>query len=110
MREQADEDCPWLFPGTTLSQPLQDPKRGVTLIFKAAGLDKGVTLHTLRHSFAARVVSAGHGLHATGKLLGHTQAATTHRYAHLEHETQRRALADLDKRLLAAMSALASPT
>lgn len=97
MKETANEECPWLFPGTSLGRSMLDPKRGVALIFKAAGLGDGVTLHTLRHSFAARVVSAGHGLHAAGKLLGHTQAATTHRYAHLEHDTQRRALADADR-------------
>lgn len=55
------------------------PKRSVSSIFDDAGLSGDVCLHTLRHSFAARVVGAGHGLHATGKLLGHTQAATTHR-------------------------------
>lgn len=96
MKEQTDDACPWLFPNGAKNQYVQDPKWGVALIFKAAGLDPGVTLHTLRHSFAARVVSAGHGLHAAGKLLGHTQAATTHRYAHLEQGTQRRALLDAD--------------
>ncbi len=83
-----------------------DPKRGVALIFKAAGLGKDVTLHTLRHSFAARVVSSGHGLHAAGKLLGHTQAQTTHRYSHLEHDSQRRALCDVDAAIEAAQKRL----
>jgi integrase len=106
MKEQAEADCPWLFPSSNSSRSLQDPKRGVSLILMAAGLGRGVTLHTLRHSFAARVVSAGHGLHAAGKLLGHTQAATTHRYAHLEHDAQRRALVDVDAAIHAARAAL----
>lgn len=106
MKEQADSDTPWLFPGLSSHQPTQDPKRGVGRIFRSAGLEKGVTLHTLRHSFAARVVSAGHGLHAAGKLLGHTQAATTHRYDHLEHDAQRLALVDVDATIASARHAL----
>jgi integrase len=100
-------DCQYLFPGANPNSPMQDPKRGVALIFKAAGFGKDVTLHTLRHSFAARVVSAGHGLHAAGKLLGHTQSATTHRYAHLEFDAQRRALNDVDSAIATATFLLA---
>lgn len=97
---------PWLFPGNLKSQPAADLKKSVAHIFKAAGFGSDVTLHTLRHSFAARIVSAGHGLHAAGKLLGHTQAATTHRYAHLEHDAQRRALEDADSAVFKARSNL----
>ena len=44
---------------------------------------KDVRLHDLRHSFASVAVGLGESLHMTGKLLGHTQAQTTQRYAHL---------------------------
>jgi integrase len=57
-----------------------------------AGLE-GVRIHDLRHSFAAAAVSGGESLLITGKLLGHTQAATTARYAHL-HEDPVRAAAE----------------
>lgn len=40
-------------------------------------------LHDLRHVFASNAVSAGLSLYQTGRLLGHRQAATTQRYAHL---------------------------
>lgn len=40
-------------------------------------------LHDLRHSFASVAVGGGMSLPMIGKLLGHTQAATTARYAHL---------------------------
>jgi integrase len=49
---------------------------------KEAQLD-GVHLHDLRHSFASVAVSRGASLPIIGALLGHTQAATTMRYAHL---------------------------
>ncbi|WP_425600837.1 tyrosine-type recombinase/integrase [Frateuria edaphi] len=96
----------WLFPGRVPGERLASPKRAVSSIFRSANLSDDVTLHTLRHSFAARVVSAGHGLHAAGKLMGHTQAATTHRYAHLEHDAQRRALSDVDSAITKARSRL----
>ncbi|MBB1472607.1 tyrosine-type recombinase/integrase [Luteimonas sp. MC1782] len=112
MRQEAERAGAeeWLFPGARTGRRLVSPKRAVRRIFEQAALTSDVCLHTLRHSFAARVVSSGHGLHATGKLLGHTQAATTHRYAHLEHDTQRRALADSDQLLNAAVSVLISRT
>jgi integrase len=50
-----------------------------------------VRLHDLRHSFASVAVSSGHTLPIIGALLGHSQAATTQRYAHLMDDPLRRA-------------------
>ena len=50
-----------------------------------------VRIHDLRHSYASHLVSIGVSLHIVGKLLGHTQASTTMRYAHLQDETLRAA-------------------
>ena len=47
-----------------------------------AGL-QDARIHDLRHTFASAAVAAGQGLPMIGKLLGHTQVATTARYAHL---------------------------
>lgn len=44
---------------------------------------EGVTLHTIRHSFASVGVDEGLSLPIVGKLLGHAQASTTQRYAHV---------------------------
>lgn len=43
-------------------------------------------LHDLRHSFASAAISAGLSLAQIGELLGHRNAQTTHRYAHLVEE------------------------
>jgi integrase len=48
-------------------------------------------LHDLRHSFAAVGAGAGLGLTMIGGLLGHTQPATTARYAHLADDPLRAA-------------------
>jgi integrase len=44
---------------------------------------KDVRLHDLRHSFASVGAAGGLSLNILGGLLGHTQAQTTSRYAHL---------------------------
>ena len=44
-----------------------------------------VRLHDLRHTFASHLVSNGVPLQQVGKLLGHSQAQTTMRYAHLSN-------------------------
>ncbi len=62
-----------------------------------------VRLHDLRHSFASVAVAAGEGLHMIGKLLGHTQAQTTHRYAHLAADPMKAAAERVGSAIAAAM-------
>ena len=84
-------------------------KRGTTFveapwrrIRKAAGLDD-VHLHDLRHSFASVAAAGGMGLPIIGKMLGHTQAQTTARYAHLASDPVKQAAATVAERIAAAM-------
>jgi len=57
-------------------------------ICKAAGTTN-VRIHDLRHSYASYLVSSGVSLHVVGRLLGHSQAQTTQRYAHVAHQSLR---------------------
>lgn len=50
-----------------------------------------VRTHDLRHSYASHLVSNGASLEVVGKLLGHTQASTTMRDAHVQDEATRAA-------------------
>jgi integrase len=68
----------------------------------AAGLDD-VRLHDLRHAFASVAASSGMGLPIIGKMLGHTQAATTARYAHLASDPVKAAAAAVAGKIAAAM-------
>jgi integrase len=71
-------------------------------VSKRAGLD-GVRLHDLRHTYASFGAGGGLGLPIIGKLLGHTQAATTARYAHLDNDPLRRASEHIGSRIAAAL-------
>ena len=62
-----------------------------------------VRLHDLRHSYASVGAGASLGLPIIGKLLGHTQAATTARYAHLSDHPLRRAADTIGATIAAAM-------
>jgi integrase len=74
--------APWLFPGDTPGQPVQEVRRFWAKIQTETGL-ADVHIHDLRHTFASLLVSGGASLEMIGKLLGHSQTQTTQRYAHL---------------------------
>ncbi|WP_319774672.1 tyrosine-type recombinase/integrase [Breoghania sp.] len=82
--------------------PRADLKRPWAQVTKAAGLE-GLRIHDLRHSFASVGAGHGHGLQIVGKLLGHSQAATTERYAHLDADPLRQASDAIAGRIAEAM-------
>lgn len=65
---------------------------------------EGVRLHDLRHTYASFGVSANMSLPVIGKLLGHTQAATTQRYAHLMDDPLRTAADQIASSLEVALN------
>ncbi len=71
-------------------------------IRKRAGLED-VRLHDLRHSFASVAVAGGDSLYLVGKVLGHQQASTTERYAHLADDPLRAVADKAAGRIAAAM-------
>lgn len=81
----------WVFySGEDLDRPKADLKRPWRLVTRAAALP-GLRAHDLRHSFASVGAGSGLGLPIIGKLLGHTDPATTAKYAHLDADPLRRA-------------------
>jgi integrase len=90
-------------PGDDPDMPRADLKRPWAAIAKRAGLE-GVRLHDLRHTYASFGAGSGLGLPIIGKLLGHSQAATTHRYAHLDNDPLRRASETIAGQIAAAMA------
>ena len=88
--------------GTEREKPRADLKRPWELVSRRAGL-KGVRIHDLRHSHASVGASEGLSLPMIGAILGHTQSATTQRYAHLANDPLRRASDRIGASIAAAM-------
>ncbi len=80
---------PWLFPGPDPSRPIttRTVRRACGLAVEAAGLDKAVTVHTLRHCFATHLLEQGVDIRVIQGLLGHRQIASTTRYARVALST-----------------------
>ncbi|OJW54585.1 MAG: hypothetical protein BGO67_10590 [Alphaproteobacteria bacterium 41-28] len=92
LQELNTKNSPYVFPNQTGDKPLEDVKRFWAKIKKEANIEN-VRIHDLRHTYASHLVSSGLSLSIVGKLLGHTQASTTQRYAHLADEPLRQATA-----------------
>lgn len=93
---------PFIIAGSKDGQPRADLKRPWQAVQIAAELE-GLRLHDLRHSFASFGASASLGLPVLGKLLGHSQPATTARYAHLDADPMHRAAGTIGATISAAL-------
>jgi integrase len=93
----------FVIPGAGPERPRSDLKKPWRAIQQHAGLE-GVRIHDLRHTFASIGAGASLGLPIVGKLLGHSQPATTARYAHLDADPLRRASNLIGAHLSSALS------
>lgn len=104
----------YVFPSKTLST---DPKSGIvrrhhlneSIIQKAIraarikiGIDKRVTSHTLRHSFATHLLESGTNIRVVQKLLGHADVKTTEIYTHVLQQNLQKVESPLERLNLGA--------
>ncbi len=76
------ENNPYVLPGSKEGSHYAGLQQVWEILRVGIGLSD-VRLHDLRHSFASVGADEGNSLLVIGRLLGHTKAATTQRYAHL---------------------------
>ncbi len=88
----------WLFPGMDPMDPLtpRQLNRAVHEAAQAASIDKRVTTHTLRHSFATHLLERKVDIRVIQVLLGHKKLETTSVYTHVATDLLREVIGPLE--------------
>jgi len=94
---------PFLVPGPSDTGPITNLNRYWAVIREKAELPD-LRLHDLRHAFASVGVGLQMSLPMVGAMLGHTQAATTQRYSHLQDDPLKQAVERVSSTISAAMA------
>ena len=88
----------WLFPGLDPIDPLSTRQlnRVVHAAAEAAGIDKRVSMHTLRHSFATHLLEQKVDIRIIQVLLGHKKLETTALYAQVATDILREVVSPIE--------------
>jgi integrase/recombinase XerD len=89
----------WLFPGRGLVQHIttRQLNRAFHAAADMAGIDKKVSLHTLRHSFATHLLEQNIDVRVIQVLLGHAKLDTTALYTRVATSTIGQVISPLDR-------------
>jgi site-specific recombinase XerD len=89
---------PWLFPGVDTRKHLsaRSVQHVVADARERAGIEKHVTVHTLRHCFATHLLEGGTDIRHIQELLGHASLRTTEIYTHVSTESLGKIRSPLD--------------
>ena len=89
----------WLFPGRPSSRSLNPTviQRAFVHAKRQAHIDKDVSFHSLRHSFATHLMESGVSVRTIQALLGHRSLSSTERYTHVAGDYLRQTTSPLDR-------------
>ena len=92
-------DGGWLFPGLDPVDPLSTRQlnRAIHAAAEAAQIDKRVSMHTLRHSFATHLLEQKVDIRVIQVLLGHKKLETTALYAQVATDLLREVISPLER-------------
>jgi integrase len=96
-----EENNPFILPGARKGQHLVNISKPWLRVRKAAGVED-VRLHDLRRTVGSWLAQAGNDLHLIGKVLNHSNLATSAVYARFSQDVVHQALEEHGKRLMAA--------
>jgi len=107
IRDNSESASGWVFPGWAEGKPiwnLSDPWIEVKRHASKDGIDvTDVHIHDLRHTWGVMATSGGHALQTIGAVMGHRNASTTARYAHVAPSPAALAVEDTSARIAAAL-------
>lgn len=88
----------WLFPGLDPTDPLtpRQLNRAVHAAAEAAGIDKRISTHSLRHGFATHLLERKVDIRVIQVLLGHKRLETTAIYTHVAIDLLREVIGPLE--------------
>jgi site-specific recombinase XerD len=88
----------WLFPGLPNSAHLsiRSAQKIFEISLAKAHIEKGATIHSLRHSFATHLLESGTDMRFIQDLLGHQSIKTTERYTHVAKRSALKISSPLD--------------
>jgi len=88
----------WLFPGLNPVEPLtaRQLNRAIHSAAETAKIDKRVSMHTLRHSFATHLLEQKVDIRLIQVMLGHKKLETTVVYTHVATEILREVVSPLE--------------
>jgi len=91
-------DGGWLFPGQNPINPLcpRQLNRAIHAAAQAAGIDKRVSMHTLRHCFATHLLEQKEDIRVIQVLLGHKKLNTTAHYTQVAAEVLQQVVSPIE--------------